>query len=70
MKKANESDIKDFYKEIYEKTVKSNDGVVDEAVLKKRMFNSHRPNINIPPLSLYLKQLKLSFPLFLKNLLG
>ena len=49
---------------------KKNEGVTDEAKIKKIIFNSVRPNLSIPPLNLHLKNQKISFSTFLKKIMG
>jgi hypothetical protein len=46
------------------------DEAIDEGKIKKFLFNQTRENLSIPPLNIHLKNKKVSFPIYIKTILG
>lgn len=69
VRKANDEDIKAAYQEQYSKFMKTVTTGIDENAVKKELFTAKLPD-NVPPLSLILKDNKLTFIEFVSKFLG
>jgi hypothetical protein len=64
-RRASEKETIEVYRQEYERILKETDGPLDEAIIKKKLFQAPIPHVGIPPLTSVLKEKRLSFTDFL-----